>query len=233
MENKDAMQMVQLSGNESAQERLEIAARNMEAIKALLAESGLDQATIDATLGVNGKARDDRARELREQLKAERAAKREAKRLIYDGSHLYIRAKAVAKNGKEYEKNIPARGVYTDDAVLLTIDGNAYIGVCDNGFEGVENECFVHCYTRCSERSSSYYWQSSRVKECQNLNIEDAKALVDGLAFSELLEKVRNCKAFTPAKAKRTLEVARQVVSKARTLHDAKVRRAERLAAKA
>lgn len=203
---------------------------NNEAIEKYLAELGIPQEAIDAFKGVNGKAKesDEKAIE-RARLKAEKAAKREAKRLEYDSTHLYVTETAVSKAGNSYTKRIPAGGNYTDKAVLLGIDGNCYIAICDD----LEGGCFVRPYTRCSEKSSSYHWKSARADLCERKNLDDADALTCGMSFQDLLDKVRNCKGFTQAKAKRQLQVADLVNQKAASVHRNHVDAAKRAMEKA
>lgn len=203
---------------------------NNAVIERYLASLGIPQDAIDAFKGVNGKANesDEKAIE-RARLKAEKAAKREAKRLEYDSTHLYVTEKAVSKAGNSYTKRIPATGNYTDKAVLLGIDGNCYIAICDD----LEGGCFVRPYTRCSEKSSSYHWKSARADLCERKNLDDADALTCGMSFQDLLDKVRNCKGFTQAKAKRQLQVADLVNQKAASVHRNHVDAAKRAMEKA
>jgi len=203
---------------------------NNAAIEKYLAELGIPQDAIDAFKGVNGKAKesDEKAIE-RARLKAERAAKKEAKRIEYDSTHLYVVTKAISKAGNKYDKRIPATGNYTDKAVLLGIDGNCYIAICDD----LEGGCFVRPYTRCSEKSSSYHWKSARADLCERKNLEDADALTCGMAFADLLAKVKGCKGFTQAKAKRQLQVADLVNQKAASVHRNHVDAAKRAMEKA
>ncbi len=203
---------------------------NNAAIEKYLAELGIPQDAIDAFKGVNGKAKesDEKAIE-RARLKAERAAKKEAKRIEYDSTHLYVTEKAVSKAGNSYTKRIPATGNFTDKAVLLGIDGNCYIAICDD----LEGGCFVRPYTRCSEKSSSYHWKSARADLCERKNLEDADALTCGMSFADLLDKVKNCKGFTQAKAKRQLQVADIVNQKAASVHRNHVDAAKRAMEKA
>ena len=203
---------------------------NNEAIEKYLAELGIPQDAIDAFKGVNGKAKesDEKAIE-RARLKAERAAKREAKRLEYDSTHIYVTETAVSKAGSSYTKRIPATGNFTDKAVLLGIDGNCYIAICDD----LEGGCFVRPYTRCSEKSASYHWKSARADLCERKNLEDADALTCGMSFQDLLDKVKRCKGFTQAKAKRQLQVADLVNQKAASVHRNHVDAAKRAMEKA
>lgn len=203
---------------------------NNAAIEAYLASIGVPQEAIDAFKGVNGKATESEEKAMeRARLKAERAAKREAKRLEYDSTHLYIVTKAVSKAGRNYDKRIPANGNYTDKAVLLGIDGNCYIAICDDH----EGGCFVRPYTRCSEKSSSYHWKSARADLCEQKNLDDADALTCGMSFQDLLAKVKGCKGFTQAKAKRQLQVCDLVNQKAASVHRNHVKAAERALEKA
>ena len=146
------------------------------------------------------------------------------KELVYATTHLFIMT--VDSEGKE--RKIPATGAYTGDCVILNIDANSYICVVDDCNGG----CFIRSYARCSEKSAQYYWKSERTAKCQAINKEDAELLVCGYGFGDLLERVKLCKGFKPATAKRMLEVSSLAVSKAQTSAKNRAKAQERAKAK-
>ena len=138
------------------------------------------------------------------------------KTLEYVNSHLFI---AIEDKKTENIQKVPATGTFSDNVVFLNIDGNSYVAICDNG----KNGCFVRTYARCSEKSSSYYWKSNRAKKCENVNKSDAEMLVDGMAFSELMDRVKVCKGFkVVGKSKRLADIETAVLSKAKTVANKK-----------